>query len=85
MVRPEATGQGPAQFGELLAQLAASQVGQQRRSVVPATSAISIERPDTPSMSVATLESLMPASWQHFVQADWRLACAPGQALAITG
>lgn len=31
MVRPEATGQRLAQFRELLAQLAASQVGQHRR------------------------------------------------------
>jgi hypothetical protein len=44
---------------ELLAN-AASTCG----SWVPATRASSIARPETPMMSVATLESLIPASWR---------------------
>src|SRR5215469_12176128 len=48
--------------GSFLRSLPRARSASDAGSVVPAASAISIERPDTPSASVATLESLMPAS-----------------------
>jgi hypothetical protein len=62
VVTAEATRQGGAQGRELRASPAAGELRQNVGSVVPATSALSIARPDTPRMSLATVASLMPAS-----------------------
>jgi hypothetical protein len=59
---PKAALQGLAQRRELGSQPPPSQLGQHLGSWVPATSASSIARPETPSGSLATLASLIPAS-----------------------
>ena len=51
-----------AQRGDLLAQPALGQVGEDLGSVVPLISASSIAHPETPRMSEATQSSLMPVS-----------------------
>ena len=62
VVRLEITLQCPPQLRDLRAQLALGQFREQLGSRVPDRSACSIFRPETPSTSVATLESLIPAS-----------------------
>ena len=62
VVRFEVARERLPQRRQLLAQCAPCELGQNLGSRVPDTSASSISRPDTPSTSVATQDSLTPAS-----------------------
>ena len=75
VVGVEAAVQRLAQRRHLLAQLPVRQLGEHVGSVVPATSASSIARPDLPRMSVATESSLMSVSSSIFcsrLASRWR-------------
>ena len=63
VVAREATPERLPQEGQLRPQPAPGKLGEDLGSRVPATSAVSMSRPDRPRMSVATEDSLMPASW----------------------
>jgi hypothetical protein len=75
MMVAEAAPQRLAQLGELGAQPALGQLGSTPGSRSPATRALRIARPETPSTSVATESSLMPASsrvfWMRWHSALW--------------
>ena len=62
MMGPKAALQGLPQRRQLGPQPSRGQLGQHLGSWVPATSASSIARPETPSGSLATLASSIPAS-----------------------
>ena len=66
MVATKPAPQRLAQLRELGTQPALGQFGERLGSRSPATSAASIARPETPSTSVATQSSLMPASSKVF-------------------
>ena len=80
----EAALQRLAQRGQLLAHRAPRELGQHPGSVVPATSASSIARPETPRMSEATQSSLSRRP-RAPCAAGWPRAGARGSASCDTG